>query len=187
MPVGIQARDDGVPGERPDPRRKAIEGVETRYQSVSASSRAAVPRRPKTRPRTTIAKPVTMTRKSHTTEDSKGGRKYQSRLDTVFYVLAHRRRRAAIGYLRERAGPVEYQDLVEAIHRWELAGSDPPTPPSRRRNVEVDVNHSHLPKLVAAGVVERDDDGYTYSSDPVVEEILDALDGTDVRAIPHPV
>lgn len=117
--------------------------------------------------------------------DSNATREYQSRLDTVFYLLAHRRRRTAIGYLRSQDRPVDDEELVEAILRSEFAGSEPSIPQSRRQTVEIDVSHSHLPKLAAAGVVEQRDGGYAYVGDPLVEEVLDALGSANVPAIPE--
>lgn len=107
-------------------------------------------------------------------ESRRFDRWYESKLDTALYLLAHGRRRLAIELLQRRDGPVTRDELVDWISTVEFGEGERPV--RREREIRLEVMHTHLPKLVAAGVVEEEDDGYAYLGDPLVEELLDSLD-----------
>lgn len=49
--------------------------------------------------------------------------------------------------------------------------------PERKRQFEIKLHHTHLPKLEAHGVVERDGDVIRYRETPCLEEWLDVTTG----------
>lgn len=94
-------------------------------------------------------------------------------LTTVFRLLSRSRRRQVLYVLRERDGAVPVERLAELLARDDDAGG--PDGGSRddtaRERVESALRHVHLPKLTAAGAVEREADGSVrYAAG-------DALDG----------
>lgn len=77
----------------------------------------------------------------------------EDRLTTVFRLLSRPRRRRVLYVLRERGGAVAVERLAEHLLARERDDG-----PGRER-VEVALRHVHLPKLAAAGAVERGPDG----------------------------
>lgn len=80
-------------------------------------------------------------------------------LDSVFDCLSHPRRRRVVEHMREsgRTG-FTLDGLVEA-----LGGGD---------ELRVELYHVHLPKLAAAGIVEREDGTVRFRG---VSPVLDAM------------
>lgn len=87
--------------------------------------------------------------------------------DTALSLLADRQRRALVEYLQTRGNePVPVDELLEAL-----------TPSVRREqptNVEIRLQHSHLPKLADAGVIEYEPDAglVRYCESPTLESLL---------------
>ena len=81
-------------------------------------------------------------------------------LDTVFELLAERRRRFVLYCLAE-AGEnrvLTLDDVVDQVTEWEREwnadrGSDSP---DRRERVRIDLHHDHIPRLADAGLVDYD-------------------------------
>ncbi|MDS0475368.1 hypothetical protein [Natrinema sp. 1APR25-10V2] len=70
--------------------------------------------------------------------------------------MADRRRRYVLYYLHEASGDaVEYSDLIEAIANWETPPGDEP-PDDHREEVEIALQHHHLPRLEEHGIVDYD-------------------------------
>ena len=87
------------------------------------------------------------------TLDSPRGRR---RTDQLFDVLADPYRRIVLSRLFEHDEPMSVDvlaaEVAEATESW---GAGAPAGDSRR--IAVRLHHVHLPKLAAAGLVERDD------------------------------
>jgi hypothetical protein len=77
------------------------------------------------------------------------------RLDTLFRLLSHQRRRLVLATL-ERAGRTEVGDLADRVAAAEGTASVRSTPTASSLHVRTSLEHQHLPKLVHAGLVEWD-------------------------------
>jgi hypothetical protein len=78
------------------------------------------------------------------------------RLDTLFDVMSHRRRRTALRYLRDAGEPVPVLDLARHLADSEGAASGRSAPASRYDAMRTALEHQHLPKLAHADLVEWD-------------------------------
>ena len=92
--------------------------------------------------------------------------------DQIFDVLGHEPRRHALSALRERDGPVEFDEIVQEIRR---RCADDPT----RRRVETALSHAHLPKLDCAGIVRYDADGATVELTDAATQLAPFLELTE--------
>jgi hypothetical protein len=72
----------------------------------------------------------------------------------AFELMANRRRRHVLSYLRGVSGTVSVDDLASQVIARELLEGGPVDPDS----VEATLRHVHLPKLDAAGLVEFDEE-----------------------------
>lgn len=108
----------------------------------------------------------------------------EDRLTTVFRLLSRPRRRLALYELRDSDGGLAVERLAEhlaARERESGGGSGPPhggteNPEALRERVLTSLRHVHLPKLAAAGAVERGPEG------AVRYDAGDALDEWVARA-----
>lgn len=80
-------------------------------------------------------------------------------LDTVFGLLANRRRRYVLYYLadEDEETVVRVEEVAAQIASWErewnaTASEDA----AARRTVRIDLHHNHLPRLDDAGLIEYD-------------------------------
>jgi len=94
-------------------------------------------------------------------------------LDMIFELLANRRRRLVLYYLYESTdGVATIDELIEFVHSKEEQ-----TAPGgvSRAEVGTTLQHTHLPKIAAAGIVERDVRSETvkYWGQPTLEELLE--------------
>ncbi|WP_435067962.1 DUF7344 domain-containing protein [Haloplanus sp. C73] len=108
--------------------------------------------------------------REQTTVEESGGNYTESHVDAVFDVLSDARRRRTIRALRERGDRTPVTELADA-----LAGREPGSPETEQ--LVVSLQHVHLPKLEATGVVECVDDGTAvrYDDAPLVETLLDQV------------
>jgi len=121
---------------------------------------------------------------THTTTDGESG----DVLDALFAALADDRRRRLLGILRHEApGAVTEGELATRLatlpdDRPSVAGTGEAGPGTAdpHQRVRVRLRHTHLPKLAAAGLIERDADGNVVAAtghpayrDPGVCEALD--------------
>jgi hypothetical protein len=77
----------------------------------------------------------------------------EDELDVTLELLADRRRRYALYYLREQEGGIEVDELARRI-----AERDDRTRARNHDQIQTELHHKHLPKMEAANVVERDAD-----------------------------
>ena len=107
-------------------------------------------------------------------------------LDTYLELVADRRRRRIIHYLRQAANNTTTFDcLVDQL--WDDLGGEN-DPPRNREQIALELHHTHLPKLAAHDVVEYDQGSGTvrYHPDEGVEAVLDALPGGVDASPPDP-
>ncbi len=74
-------------------------------------------------------------------------------LDALMELLSNHRRRYVLYYLGERGDGVRLDELANRIVDWE-----PGTDERHHRHVLTDLQHKHLPKMEAFGVIEREND-----------------------------
>ncbi len=76
---------------------------------------------------------------------------------TVFSLLQNRRRRFALHHLKQRDEPVTASGLAEQVAAWETGVAPGEVADRDHKRVHVSLLQSHIPAMVDAGVVERDD------------------------------
>ncbi|NUB92780.1 hypothetical protein HTZ84_03100 [Haloterrigena sp. SYSU A558-1] len=108
-------------------------------------------------------------------------------LNLIFELLSNRRRRYALYHLYDQPDGVATMDeLTDAVvsRQYLESNSDPETDDradddpdleSRRQQVRMDLQHTHLPKLEDAGVLEHDhrSEMVRYWNQPSLEEWLE--------------
>ena len=118
-------------------------------------------------------------------------------LDLVFDLLSNSRRRYALYYLNEQPdGVATVENLTEKVIDFERAiesddadadstanGGSGPSSTDRRSGVQLELQHTHLPKLEDAGVLEHDRRSETvrYWSQPSLEEWLEHAHHKEIR------
>lgn len=111
-------------------------------------------------------------------ESQEGGPTELSR-DDIFDVLANRRRRAVIEYLRENDGEATVRNLAEWIAAAENGTSVQQLSSSERKCVYVGLYQNHLPLMDDAGVVDYDDDRKTVELRETVTQLEPYLEVED--------
>lgn len=81
-------------------------------------------------------------------------------LDTVFDLLANRRRRYVLYYLAaaEDEQVLKLEDIAGQVEAWEREWDTAETPETtdRQERIRIDLHHNHLPRLAAAGLIDYD-------------------------------
>lgn len=104
----------------------------------------------------------------------------EERLDVLFDVLSHRRRRLTLRFLRDRGDATAVDALVSYLVSEEGTATERSAPAERRTRVRTALEHQHLPKLAHADLVEWDRTaGTLVPTDEVghVAELLDVVTG----------
>jgi hypothetical protein len=78
--------------------------------------------------------------------------------DALFDALSSRRSRYILHDLRSEDTPVTLEDLVDTVAAWETDKSIDLVSDEHRRNVLMSLQHTQLPKLAMAGLVQYDDE-----------------------------
>ena len=105
-------------------------------------------------------------------------------LNVIFEILSNERRRYMIYYLFEQDRPVSVAEVIEIIHQWE---DDPPSLGEewdRIDNLQLELEHQHLPKTAQVEFIEYLPDERTIQVQSTSPEI-DAL-VTIARIIERP-
>ena len=76
--------------------------------------------------------------------------------DDVFDVLANRRRRYALHYLRRQGEAVALSDLAEAIAAWETGKATADLSSKERKRIYTALQQFHLPKMDEKGLLVHD-------------------------------
>lgn len=98
--------------------------------------------------------------------------------DDLFSVLANRRRRYVLHYLKrtDLTESIEIGTLAEQIAAWENDVSLSRVSSTQRKRVYTALQQSHLPKMDAAGVLAFEKDRGLIQGDPVIEEFDISID-----------
>jgi DNA-binding transcriptional ArsR family regulator len=100
-------------------------------------------------------------------------------LDAMLEILANRRRRHLIEHLHEAPdNNVSFEQAVRhVVERVSVQDGEQPN----RNEVEVSLQHKHLPRLADAGVLEYDLRSQTirYRPDERLEELLERIQAFD--------
>jgi DNA-binding transcriptional ArsR family regulator len=112
-------------------------------------------------------------RSGDTTSEGSGRnrrRTNEERADAIFDVLSDARRRRTIRILQADEGTVSMPALAEALAAREPGDPDPD-------RLAVSLQHVHLPKLEATGIVEYTSDRsrVQYGGGPLVERLLEQV------------
>lgn len=78
--------------------------------------------------------------------------------DVVYSVLADKRRRYTIHYLKQRREPVAVRELAEQVAAWEYGKPPDEITSQERKRVYIALYQSHLPTLDKEGIVAYDSD-----------------------------
>lgn len=78
--------------------------------------------------------------------------------DVVYSLLADKRRRYTLHYLKQRREPAPVRDVAEQVAAWENGKSIEEITSQERKRVYIALYQSHLPTLDKEGVVEYDAD-----------------------------
>lgn len=101
--------------------------------------------------------------------------------ETVFDVLASRRRRLILEHLLSVEGVVSAGDLAEHIAAIETGTSVDQLSSYDRKRVYVSLYQNHLPKLAAANVIDYDVDRKTVQVGDSIEALEPYLTGAPTR------
>jgi hypothetical protein len=85
---------------------------------------------------------------------------------TIFDLLVSDHRRYTLHYLSQKVGAISLGDLAEQIAIWE----DTPTYEQYER-ILTGLHHTHLPKLVAAGIVHYDVESETIELLEIADQV----------------
>jgi predicted transcriptional regulator len=91
--------------------------------------------------------------------------------DDLYEVLADKRRRYAIHYLKQCREPVSVRELAEQVAAWENAKSVDALRSQERKRVYIALYQSHLPSLDEAGLVHYDEDASTVALADVFDDL----------------
>lgn len=95
-------------------------------------------------------------------------------IDEIFLALADVRRRIAIEYLTAVDRPVSRDELVQHVATTVRDGASPGG--TQHDEIAVQFHHTHLPKLVAVGLVDYDEERGVLHATETAEEIARCLE-----------
>ena len=104
--------------------------------------------------------------------------------EDVFTVLAHRRRRYALHYLKDRGEPAELGELAEQVAAWENEKEPTEVAYRERKRAYSALQQSHLPVMDDAGIVEFDKERGVIEPTPALARVDVYLDVVHHRDIP---
>lgn len=108
---------------------------------------------------------------------------------SVFAALADRRRRLAAVALHEQSRPLPAEDLARLLAARETGREPGRVPEETHSRVAESLHHVHLPKLVTAGVVRREDGAVALASSPFADRAVElalATTGPDAESHEDP-
>lgn len=97
-------------------------------------------------------------------------------MDTVFDLLADRRRRCTLYYLDECTYAVGLSELAEQVAAFEQDVAPDDVTAEDRERVLASLRHSHVPDLVASRIVAYDPESDMATLDDPPERLLQALE-----------
>ena len=78
----------------------------------------------------------------------------------LYRVLADERRRTVLTVLCQSDTPTSESDIAQLVVDRKTANSKTAVATAHRDHVEISLHHLHLPRIEAAGLIERTDDGH---------------------------
>lgn len=93
--------------------------------------------------------------------------------ESIYGLLADRRRRYALHYLKQRDEPVSIRELAEQVAAWENGKPVDALRSQERKRVYIALYQSHLPSMDREGVIE-------YDADRGVAELAPAFADIDI-------
>ncbi|WP_227353282.1 DUF7344 domain-containing protein [Haladaptatus salinisoli] len=78
--------------------------------------------------------------------------------DALFNALSSRRSRYILHNLRSEETPLTLADIVDTVAAWETDKSIDLVSDEHRHNVSMSLQHTQLPKLAMAGLVQYDEE-----------------------------
>ncbi|AHF99569.1 hypothetical protein HALLA_12995 [Halostagnicola larsenii XH-48] len=75
-------------------------------------------------------------------------------LNTVFELLSDERRRHVLYYLRDHGGEVSVEELIDTVAEWETNTPPPAIPDEFLAELELELQHVHLPKASTVEFIE---------------------------------
>lgn len=90
--------------------------------------------------------------------------------DQLFHLLANRRRRGVLYYLKEHEETVSMRELAEQIAAWEHGTTVQLLGSGERQRVYISLYQNHLPKLDDNGVIEYDQSRGTIARTDVADQ-----------------
>lgn len=97
--------------------------------------------------------------------------------DTIYDLLADRRRRYLLYCLYRYTNPVALPRVADCVTEWELSTPADEVPDERLR-VYMSLYHDHLPKLGEAGVIEYSQTDDTVALAPPADRLKPHLERT---------
>jgi len=98
------------------------------------------------------------------------------RVDDVFVQLSHPRRRAIMLLVAAAAGrSVDLRTLASTLYGLEHETSPKEAPTRAVTNLRTNLKRSHIPQLIAAGLLERKEDGDRLTAGPAFGMALEVL------------
>jgi hypothetical protein len=94
-------------------------------------------------------------------------------VDTVLGLLSERRRRYTLYYLTEQDRPVHIDEVVEAVAEMETNSNQSNIPEEKWNQIEITLQHNHLPKIDDAEFIE-------YNSDEMSLQLIDKPQNFDI-------
>lgn len=92
----------------------------------------------------------------------------------LFDALSDAHRRFVVSYLDERDEPVSVDALADELARRNADDQDDEVSEERRKSLYLALYHQHIPRLVDAGLVERDRETGAVSLAAEYEDISEA-------------
>lgn len=91
----------------------------------------------------------------------------------LFDVLSSPRRRYVLANLQRCEEPTALADLAKDVCAWELGCDPSDVPPGRDEPVRVSLYHSHIPKMVDAGLLAYEGDRRTVCATDTALKLRD--------------
>jgi DNA-binding transcriptional ArsR family regulator len=100
-------------------------------------------------------------------------------LDAIFGALATERRRSVVRCLDEHGSPLTLDVLADVLAAAERSATAVGADPAVADDIYTTLYHVHVPKLVAAGIVEYDRQGDTIERAEHAETAIGFLDAPE--------
>lgn len=105
------------------------------------------------------------------TDDGSWGGQQGFSNDELYDILADKRRRYAIHYLKQREEPVTVRELAEQVAAWENDKAVDDLRSQERKRVYIALYQSHLSSMAEAGLISYDDEAGTVELSSEVADL----------------